>query len=88
MHCFLKVSTIFYKEISEKIRTLELWILENTAYLLKKLRTVHIYSWTVHVATKEKIFSLFYSESEENILHTHCQKYFSPHFNCHHHWEI
>ena len=35
-----------------------------------------------------EIFLLFYWQSEENILRTHRQKYFSPHLNCHHHLEV
>ena len=44
----------------------------------------HDLSQTAHLATKE-IFLLFYSVSEDNILRTYCQKYFSPHLNCHRH---
>ena len=38
-------------------------------------------------ASPVNVFVL-YSESEENILCIHCQKYFSPHLNSHHLWEI
>ena len=38
-------------------------------------------------ASPVNVFVL-YSESEENILCIHCQKYFSPHLNSHHLREI
>ena len=41
-----------------------------------------------HDLHQRNFFKLFYSESEENILGTYCQKYFSPHRNCHHHRDL
>ena len=46
IHCFLKVLTTFYKKISEMIKTLELWEYENTAYLLKKLKSFNA-TWLI-----------------------------------------
>ena len=79
MHFFLKVLATFYKEISETIRTLELSELENTAYLLKKLKSFNG-TWLImncSFSYQRKFLLLFYSEWEENSLPTHWQKYFS-----------
>ena len=51
--------------------------------MLKKLKPV-IATWLI----PKNFFKLFYSESAVNILGTHCQKYFSPHLNCHHHRDL
>ena len=66
--------------LGKNIRTMRI------TYLLKKLKSFNA-TWLImnfSFSYQRNFLSLVYSESEENILRTHCQKYFSPHLNCHH----